>query len=75
MCVLDDGPGIEPDEAERLFDLFYRSPTTADDDGRAGIGLFVCARLVRAMGGRVWARPLPAGGAEFGFALRVMHDE
>jgi PAS domain S-box-containing protein len=75
VCVRDDGPGIEPDEAERLFDLFYRSPRTATTTTGAGIGLFVCSRLVRAMGGRVWARPLPAGGAEFAFALRVMHEE
>jgi two-component system sensor histidine kinase KdpD len=75
VSVRDDGPGIEPDEAERLFDLFYRSRTTAGATPGAGIGLFVCARLVRAMGGRVWARPLPAGGAEFGFALRVMRED
>jgi PAS domain S-box-containing protein len=75
VCVRDDGPGIEPDEAERLFDLFYRSPRTATATTGAGIGLFVCSRLVRAMGGRVWARPLPAGGAEFAFALRVMREE
>ncbi len=75
VCVRDDGPGIEPDEAERLFDLFYRSPATATVTAGAGIGLFVCARLVRAMGGRVWARALPAGGAEFAFALRVMHED
>ena len=75
VCVRDDGPGIEPAEAERLFDLFYRSATTASAAPGAGIGLFVCSRLVRAMGGRVWARPLPAGGAEFAFALRVMHEE
>jgi PAS domain S-box-containing protein len=75
VCVRDDGPGIELQEAERLFDLFYRSPNTATATTGAGIGLFVCARLVRAMGGRVWARPLPAGGAEFGFALRVMREE
>jgi PAS domain S-box-containing protein len=75
VCVRDDGPGIEPAEAERLFDLFYRSPTTASATTGAGIGLFVCARLVRAMGGRVWARALPAGGAEFAFALRVMHED
>ena len=75
VCVRDDGPGIEPAEADRLFDLFYRSPTTASATPGAGIGLFVCSRLVRAMGGRVWARPLPAGGAEFAFALRVMHEE
>jgi PAS domain S-box-containing protein len=75
VCVRDDGPGIKIAEAERLFDLFYRSPTTASATTGAGIGLFVCARLVRAMGGRVWARALPAGGAEFGFALRVMHED
>jgi len=75
VCVRDDGPGIELHEAQRLFDLFYRSPNTATATTGAGIGLFVCARLVRAMGGRVWARPLPAGGAEFAFALRVMRED
>jgi PAS domain S-box-containing protein len=73
--VLDDGPGISANETERLFDLFYRSPATASTTAGAGIGLFVCARLVRAMGGRIWAKPLSSGGAEFGFALRVMREE
>ena len=73
--ILDDGPGIDPDEAERLFELFYRSPSTAGSTAGAGIGLFVCARLVAAMGGRIWARPRPTGGSEFGFALRVMADD
>ncbi|HUD71458.1 MAG TPA: ATP-binding protein [Dongiaceae bacterium] len=75
LRVIDDGPGIDPGEAERLFELFYRSPSTANATAGAGIGLFVCARLVRAMGGRIWARGLPSGGAEFGFALRVMHED
>jgi PAS domain S-box-containing protein len=75
VCVRDDGPGIEAHEADRLFDLFYRSPNTAASTTGAGIGLFVCARLVRAMGGRVWARPLAAGGAEFAFALHVMRED
>ncbi|HEV8697821.1 MAG TPA: ATP-binding protein, partial [Candidatus Limnocylindrales bacterium] len=73
--VVDDGPGIEAGEAERLFELFYRSPATASTTSGAGIGLFVCARLVRAMGGRIWARALPTGGSEFGFALRVLHED
>jgi hypothetical protein len=30
---------------------------------------------MRAMGGRVWARPLPAGGAEFAVALKVMRED
>jgi two-component system phosphate regulon sensor histidine kinase PhoR len=73
--VLDDGPGIDSAEAERLFELFYRSDSTARRAAGAGIGLFVCARLVRAMGGRIWGRPRPAGGAEFGLALRRMPDD
>ena len=55
-------PGLPPDEADRLFELFYRSPATAATAGGAGIGLFVCARLIAAMGGRIWAAPrAPAG--------------
>ena len=73
--VLDDGPGIDAGEADRLFELFYRSSTTSRTTSGAGIGLFVSARLIIAMGGRVWARPRPAGGAEFGFSLRVMPDD
>jgi PAS domain S-box-containing protein len=67
--ILDTGPGFPEDEADRLFELFFRSAGTARATG-AGIGLFVCARLIRAMGGRIWARNRPEGGSEFGFSLR-----
>jgi len=72
--ILDDGPGFPADEAGRLFELFYRSPGTAGTASGAGIGLFVCARLVSAMGGRIWAVPRDGGGAEFGFAIRILHE-
>ncbi|HET7703922.1 MAG TPA: GAF domain-containing protein [Candidatus Limnocylindrales bacterium] len=73
--ILDDGPGFPPDEQDRLFELFFRSAQTARQAAGAGIGLFVCARLIRAMGGRIWAANRPEGGAEFGFALRVMDED
>jgi two-component system, OmpR family, phosphate regulon sensor histidine kinase PhoR len=73
--ILDDGPGFPAAEADRLFELFYRSPTTAGAAAGAGIGLFVCARLVAAMGGRIWAAPRPHGGAEFGFALATLDED
>jgi PAS domain S-box-containing protein len=73
--VTDDGPGFPEDEADRVFELFFRSRGTSSAAAGAGIGLFVCARLIRAMGGRIWATPIPDGGAEFGFTLRVMTDE
>jgi signal transduction histidine kinase len=68
--VLDRGGGFRSDEMADLFELFYRSPTTAAQASGAGIGLFVCRRIINAMGGRIWARPRSGGGAEFGFALR-----
>jgi PAS domain S-box-containing protein len=73
--ILDNGPGFPPDEEERLFELFFRSARTARSAAGAGIGLFVCARLIRAMGGRIWAENRPDGGAEFGFSLRVMTED
>jgi two-component system sensor histidine kinase KdpD len=73
--ILDDGPGFPPDEGDRLFDLFFRSAGTARAAAGAGIGLFVCARLIHAMGGRIWAANRPEGGAEFGFSLRVMAED
>ena len=73
--VLDQGPGIGEPDPQRLFTLFYRSPAAIGVAPGAGIGLFVVWHLVHAMGGRVWAQNRPEGGAEFGFALRVLAEE
>jgi two-component system sensor histidine kinase KdpD len=71
--VLDNGPGVEHDESDRLFELYFRSKGTHAVAG-SGIGLFVCRQLVSAMGGRTWAQSRPEGGAEFGFTLPVYRD-
>ncbi|MBA2254158.1 MAG: GAF domain-containing protein [Chloroflexi bacterium] len=72
--VLDRGVGIQSEEATHLFDLFYRSPATASRARGAGIGLWVCRRLVEGMGGRIWANPRHGGGSEFGFSLRLFTE-
>ena len=70
--VLDRGPGVDPLEAERLFEVFYRSDRTARVAG-SGIGLFVAHRLVESIGGTIWARPRDDGpGAEFGFRVQPL---
>lgn len=73
--ILDDGPGFPAEHADRLFDLYFRSPSTAGTASGAGIGLFVCARLIAAMGGRIWSTPREPKGAEFGFSLRIMGED
>jgi signal transduction histidine kinase len=70
--VVDQGAGLRGADPERLFELFYRSPSARAVSGGAGIGLFVCRALVEARGGRSWAMERPEGGAEFGFALQTI---
>lgn len=65
--INDRGAAPEPDD--QPFGLSARRPVTAAARAGAGIGLYVADRLVRAMGGRMWAERGPTEGAEFGFAL------
>jgi len=66
--VIDDGPGIEPEERQRVFERFYRGATSGrrgTTDG-SGLGLALVAEHVRRLGGDVRAEPGPAGrGAAF----------
>jgi PAS domain S-box-containing protein len=73
--VIDDGPGIPPASVDRIFELFYRDPSSSRLVAGSGIGLFVCASLVEAMGGRIWARRPTGGGTEVGFSLRILEAD
>jgi signal transduction histidine kinase len=73
--VLDRGVGVRPEEADRLFELFYRSPQSARTASGAGIGLYVSRGLITAMGGRIWVNPREGGGSEFGFTLPRYRDD
>ena len=73
--VIDQGPGVPLASIDRIFELFYRDPDSARTVSGSGIGLFVCASLVTAMGGRIWAALPAGGGTEFGFTLRVLASD
>jgi len=75
VLVCDDGPGINDEDADKLFNLYYRAAPQAAAAPGAGIGLFVCHELVSIMGGRLWAKNRAEGGAEFGFTLPTYPDE
>ena len=63
LVVADTGPGIPPDDLERIFDKFYRVPGTAT--GGTGLGLSICRGLVEAHGGTLVASNASGGGARF----------
>jgi two-component system sensor histidine kinase KdpD len=65
--VADRGPGLPPDQLERIFDLFYRVP--AAKPGGTGLGLAIVKGFVEAQGGRVLAANRPGGGASFCICL------
>jgi signal transduction histidine kinase len=76
VVVADSGPTVDAADAAALFELFHRSPRTVSDASGANLGLFVCRRLVEAMGGRIWARPRSGGGGmEVGFSLHVAEGQ
>lgn len=62
--VLDNGPGIEGELADRLFDPL----TTTKQDG-LGLGLSICASIMEAHGGRVWLHSGKPGATEFRFSV------
>ncbi|TMQ69879.1 MAG: ATP-binding protein, partial [Candidatus Eisenbacteria bacterium] len=72
--VSDEGDGIDVADAGRLFDLFYRTDDARRHAQGAGIGLFVVRALVESVGGHVWAKNGPGGGAEFGFVLPIFAE-
>ena len=54
--VVDEGPGVPAEEAERIFDKFHRG-RGGDTRGGTGLGLAVSRGFAEAMGGMVEARP------------------
>jgi two-component system OmpR family sensor kinase len=64
LTVHDHGPGIDPSDADRIFEPFFRSdPSRARSSGGAGLGLAIVAAIVVAHGGTVRAEP--GSGATF----------
>ncbi|MCI2239919.1 HAMP domain-containing histidine kinase [Paenibacillus sp. TRM 82003] len=71
--VRDHGPGLPPEEAERVFERFYRLDASRrrGTGGGSGLGLAIVASIVAGHGGTVAAVPTPGGGATFRVRFRA----
>jgi signal transduction histidine kinase len=64
VAVRDSGPGIDPEQLDRLFKPFYTTKSSG-----IGMGLSICRSIVDAHGGKFWAEPNSPRGATFRFTL------
>ena len=71
ICIAfsDQGPGIPPQELDKIFQPFVQSSKTKDGSGGTGLGLAICRKIIDAMDGTIVAGNGPAGGAIFTIIL------
>lgn len=66
LVVADSGPGVAPEERERVFARFYRVDKSRNKDGGgSGLGLAIVKAIVELHGGSVMVRDATEGGAAF----------
>jgi len=72
VSLADDGPGIPPDELEKIFSSFTQSSLSRQGAGGTGLGLAICREIVAEHGGRIWAENACDGGAVFTFTIPAL---
>ncbi|MFI8004769.1 CHASE3 domain-containing protein [Streptomyces sp. NPDC086010] len=73
LTVADNGIGIAPEFADKVFIIFQRLHAREDYEG-TGIGLSLCRKIVEFHGGRIWLDPAPSEGTLIHFTLPVLPE-
>ena len=71
LRVRDEGPGLDEEQANRVFDRFYRGTTSGRESG-SGLGLFIVATVAKSLGGHVSVDTAPGKGASFTVVLPAL---
>ena len=71
ITVRDQGPGVPPDQQQRIFEPFYRLPGASERDGGVGLGLALVKSIALRHGGSVSCTNATGGGACFEIRLPI----
>ena len=74
MSVTDTGPGIAPEDQERIFEEFQQTEVGVEQREGTGLGLALSKRLVELHGGRIWVESEPGHGSRFVFTLPIEEE-
>ena len=69
VTVTDTGPGVPPEDRERIFESFQQGARGASKHEGTGLGLTLCRRIIELFGGRLWMESEVGRGSTFGFAV------
>lgn len=67
--ISDTGPGIKPEEQEKIFDKFYRIRDEKNRSFGSGLGLSIASNIIKSQGGKIWVESTYGEGATFYFTL------
>ncbi|MCP4752134.1 MAG: sensor histidine kinase [Proteobacteria bacterium] len=66
FAVVDQGPGIPPEDMPKLFQKYSRAtPQPTGDESSTGLGLYIVKRMTKRMGGSTWCESDPGKGSRF----------
>jgi len=72
VSVSDEGPGIDPEARERIFERAHQEKSNLSRSRQGlGLGLYICRELVTRLGGRIWVESRVGSGSTFHFTLPV----
>lgn len=71
ICIKDQGPGIAPENQERIFKRFERVKAT-DNVGGLGLGLYISHQIIEAHHGKIYVESTPGNGSNFVIELPVV---
>ena len=70
VSVSDNGPGVPPEDQERIFERFQQAgETLVGKPYGTGLGLAICREIIERFGGRIWLESEPGRGATFSFTV------